>query len=124
MVAVHVDEVALPLDRLVGCGGDDEAGLVDDGAGGAVLAGDPLRVDEGEGAGLDGDGLGGVEDLARSVGKVDGERNGRSLGAGSECGGAQGGQGKEAKQRHAGGSSRRVLAGLSLRAGTREGWLR
>ena len=32
VVAVHVDEVALPLDGLAGGRGDEEAGLVDDGA--------------------------------------------------------------------------------------------
>ena len=66
-----------------------------------MLAGDPLGIDEGEGAGLDGDGFGGVEDFAGGVGEVDGEGDGCGLGAGGEGGGAEGGQGDEAGQRHA-----------------------
>jgi hypothetical protein len=61
-----------------------------------VLAGHPLGVDEGHGAGLDGNGLDGVEDFARSVGEVDGEGDGcgfhPGLGAGNNGGSAERGQ--------------------------------
>ena len=70
MIGEHVDFVALPLDGLTVCR-DEEAGHVFDGAGGAVLAGDPLGIDDGERAGGDGHGLGGVEDFAGGVGEVD-----------------------------------------------------
>ena len=98
VVAVHVNQVALPLDGLAGGRGDDEARLVDEGSGGAVLAWDPLRVDEGEEAGLDGDDFGGVEDFAGSVGEVDGEGDGCGLSGYGKGGGAEGGQGDEARQ--------------------------
>ena len=87
MVAVHVDEVAFPFDGRAFGGGDDEAGLVDEWASGAVLAGDPFGVDEGEGSGLDGDGFDRVEDFAGSVGEVDGEGDGCGLGGCGERGG-------------------------------------
>ncbi len=87
---------------------DDEAGLIVDGTVGGVLAGNPLRVDQGQRAGLDGDGLGGVEDFAGGVGEVDREGNGGggrggSLGddrGGRSCGDKEGGRGKEAEERH------------------------
>ncbi len=81
MVAVHVHEIALPLDALTGGRCDDETGLVDDGSGGAVFARNPFGVDEGHRPGLNGDGFGGMQDLAWSVGEIDGECDGRGLSA-------------------------------------------
>ena len=51
-------------------GGEDDAGDVVDGAGGAVVAGDPLRRGEGDGAGLDGNVDLSVVELARGVGEI------------------------------------------------------
>jgi hypothetical protein len=47
-----------------------------DGAGGAVVAGDPLGGDEGGGAGLDGEIDLGVVELAGSLGEVGGDADG------------------------------------------------
>ena len=48
---VEVDVVAAPGQGLA-VGGEDDAGDVVDGAGGAVVAGDPLGRGEGDGAGV------------------------------------------------------------------------
>ena len=81
---VHVDQVAPPRDGF-SIGGELEAGDVGDGAGGAVVAGDPLRVDERERAGLYGDGERRADEAARGFGEVgaDGHRLG---GDGRLCG--------------------------------------
>ncbi len=47
-----------------------------DGTGGAMVAGDPLRCDEVERAGLYGDITVGAKELARRVGEVGGDLNG------------------------------------------------
>ena len=70
---VEVDVVAAPGEDLF-AGADDEAGEIDDRAVGAVLAGDPLRVAEGQRAGGGGrEGELRVENAARGVAAVDRE---------------------------------------------------
>ena len=64
MELVEVLVVAAPGKDLA-VGGEDDAGDLIDGAGGAVVAGDPLGRGEGDGAGVDGDIDLGVEELAR-----------------------------------------------------------
>ncbi len=61
-------------------GGEDDAGDVVDGAGGAVVAGNPLGCGEGDGAGFDGDVDLGVVELAGRVGEVGGDVDGGLLG--------------------------------------------
>ena len=61
-------------------GGEDNAGDVVDGAGGAMVAGDPLGRGEGDGAGSDGDVDLGVVELAGGVGEVRGDLDGGFLG--------------------------------------------
>jgi len=75
VVLVEVLLVASPGERLA-VRGEDDAGDVADGACGAMVAGDPLRRSERDGAGFDGDVDLGVVDLARRVREVgrDGDR--------------------------------------------------
>ena len=94
---VDVEEVALPGD-FFSFGSEVEAGEAGDGAVGAVLAGDPLGVVEGEGSGVDGDGFADVEDFFGGVGGVDGEGDG---GLGEGCGGDEGGEKAEGAKVHA-----------------------
>jgi hypothetical protein len=77
---VEVFIVATPGEDLA-VGGEDDAGDVVDGAGGAMVAGDPLGRGEGDGAGLDGDVDLGVVELAGGVGEVGGDLDGGLLGA-------------------------------------------
>ncbi len=67
-----VEQVAAPFQRLA-VGEKFQAGEIDDGAVGGVLAGNPLRVVESEVAGSSGNFQRGVEDLAGGGGSVDGE---------------------------------------------------
>ena len=75
---VEVVVVAAPGEGLA-VGGEDDAGDVVDGAGGAVVAGDPLGRGEGDGAGLDGEVDLGVVELARGVGEIGGDLDGGFL---------------------------------------------
>ena len=70
--------------------GEDYAGDVVHGPGGAVVAGDPLRSGEGGGTGLDGEFDLGVVELAGGVGEVGGDLDGSPLG---DCGGSKEGRG-------------------------------
>ena len=72
---VEVGVVATPGKGLA-VGGEDDAGDVVDGAGGAVVAGDPLGRGEGCGAGLHGEVDLSVVELARSVGEIGGDADG------------------------------------------------
>ncbi len=87
---VEVGVVAAPGEGLA-VGGEDDAGDVVDGAGGAVVAGDPLGGGEGDGAGFDGEVDLGVVELARRVGEVGGDLDGGFL--------SEGGGGEEEGQR-------------------------
>ena len=87
---VEVFVVAAPGEDFA-VGGEDDAGDVVDGAGGAMVAGDPLGGGEGDGAGLDGDVDLGVVELAGGVGEVGGDLDGGLLGL-QEAGGAEGEQ--------------------------------
>ena len=78
---VEVDVVATPGEGLA-VGGEDDAGDLADGAGGAVVAGDPLGRGEGDGAGGDGDVDLGVVELAWGLGEVGGDLDGGLLGEG------------------------------------------
>ena len=72
---VEVLVVATPVDGLA-VDGEDDAGDIGDRAGGAVVAGNPLRGDEGGGAGLDGEIDLRVIELAGSFGEVGGDADG------------------------------------------------
>ena len=75
---VEVDVVAAPgKDGSVG--GEDDSGDLVYGAGGAVVAGDPLGGGEGDGAGGDWDVDFGVIELAEAFGEVGGNSNGGRL---------------------------------------------
>src|ERR1700732_1564691 len=80
-----VDQVATPLENL-SAGTELQAGEVDHGAVGGVLAGNPLRVIEGEIAGAGGNFQRGVEDLAGGGGGVDGNgHSGQSCAPSGNC---------------------------------------
>ncbi len=98
---VEVLVVAAPGQDLT-VGGEDDAGDVIDGAGGAVVAGDPLGGDEGDGAGLDRDLDLGVVEVACALGEVGGDLDGVRLG-GRCLGEGERGQkgGREQKRRTA-----------------------
>jgi hypothetical protein len=81
---VEVFVVATPGEDLA-VGGEDDAGDLVDGAGGAVVAGNPLGCGERDQAGLDGDVDVGMVELARGVGEVRGDLDGGLLGF-EECG--------------------------------------
>ena len=81
MEGVHVDEVAAPSDGFA-VRGELEAGDVGDRADGAVVAGDPLRVDERERAGLYGDRESAADEAAWGFGEIGAE--GHRLGADAE----------------------------------------
>src|ERR1700733_472694 len=72
---VQVFIVAAPGENLA-VGGEDDAGDVVDGAGGAVVARDPLGGGKGDGAGFDGDVNLGVVELAGTIGEVGGDLDG------------------------------------------------
>ncbi len=76
---VHIDVVATPGQRFA-VGGEDDSGDVADRAGGAMVAGNPLRRDERERAGGDGKIDLSVVELARRVGEVGGDLNWGLLG--------------------------------------------
>ena len=82
VVLVEVLVVATPVDGLA-VDGEDDAGDIRDRAGGAVVAGNPLRGDEGGGAGLDGEIDLRVVELAGSFGEVGGNADGGLAEAGS-----------------------------------------
>ncbi len=82
VILVQILIVTTPVDGLA-VDGEDDAGDVGDGAGGAVVAGDPLGRDEGGGAGLDGEIDLRVVELAGSFGEVCGDADG-GLGEGGE----------------------------------------
>jgi hypothetical protein len=69
-------------------GGEDDAGDLVDGAGGAMVAGDPLGSGEGDGAGSDRDLDLGVINLSGGIGEVRGDLDGGFLGF-EEAGGAE-----------------------------------
>ena len=69
---VHVDKVAAPRGGLA-AGGKLEAGDVGDGADWAVVAGDPLRIDQRERAGLHGDRERAADEAAGGFGQVGAE---------------------------------------------------
>ncbi len=79
MELVEIDIVAAPGKGLA-VDGEDDAGDVVDGAGGAVIAGNPLRSGEGERTGDDGQVDIGVVELAGRVGEVGSDLDGRFLG--------------------------------------------
>ncbi len=83
VVLKHVDVVATPLQGFAVRGEDDAGDGVDDGRG-AMGAGDPLRRDEGNRAGFDGDVDLGVVELAGGLGEVGCDLNGR-LRVGCSC---------------------------------------
>ena len=83
---VEVGVVAAPGEGLA-VGGEDYAGDVFYGAGGAVVAGDPLGGGEVDYAGFDGDVDLSVVELAGGVGEVGGDGDGGLLGAGEGGGG-------------------------------------
>src|SRR5277367_6603848 len=74
-------------------GGEDDAGDVVDGTGGAVVARNPLGGNEGDGAGCDGDVNLGVVELAGTIGEVGGDLDGGLLGL-QQAGDGEGEQGK------------------------------
>ena len=76
---VEVFVVATPRENLA-VGGEDDAGDVVDGAGGAMVAGNPFWRGESDGAGLNRNVDFGVVELARSVGEVGGDLDGSFLG--------------------------------------------
>ncbi len=69
MNAVHVDFIA-PPGNLLAIGADEEAGQVVDWTGGAMVAGNPLRIFELQRAGGDGNGLVRVQDVSRRVAEI------------------------------------------------------
>ncbi len=80
---VHVDVVAMPRDGLAG-GLEAQLNHIIDGPGGAMIAGEPLRVVEGERAGRGGNGETRMKDAARGLARVDVELDGLSGGEDSE----------------------------------------
>jgi len=85
---VEVLVVATPGKDLA-VGGEDDAGDVVDGAGGTVVAGNPLGSGKRDRAGLDGDVDLGVVDLAGGFGEVGGDADGSFLRL-QDAGGAEG----------------------------------
>jgi hypothetical protein len=85
---VEVFIVAAPGEDL-SVGGEDDSGYLVDGAGGAVVAGNPLGCGEGDGAGFDGDVDFGVVKLARGFREVRGDLDRGLLGL-HEVGEAEG----------------------------------
>jgi hypothetical protein len=82
---IHFGIVPLPGDAL-SSRRELQAGQIGDGAGGAVLSGDPFRVMKRHGAGLDGDHQFRVEDLPPYFGSVEVERHGLLFPSRRRCG--------------------------------------
>jgi hypothetical protein len=94
---VEIFVVATPGEGL-SVGSEDDARDLLNGAGGAMIAGDPLRGDEGGGSGLHGKVYFGVVELAWCLGEVGGDADG-SLAEDGECEGDCGG-GKQRRTEH------------------------
>jgi hypothetical protein len=76
---IQVFIVATPGKKLA-VGSEDDSGDLVDGAGGAMVSGNPLGCGERDGAGLDGNVDVGVVELARGFGEVRGDLDGELLG--------------------------------------------
>ena len=81
---IEIDVVTAPLDGLA-IDGEDDAGDVFHRAGGAMVAGDPLRGGEGDGTAGDGDVDFGVEYFPRGFGEIGSDLNGLLLGKRKRC---------------------------------------
>ena len=101
MELIEVDVVATPGEAIAACV-ELDAGDVGDGAGGGVIAGDPLRHDEAVVAGFDGKIDLGVEEAARGFGEIGGDLDGSLLG--QQHTGTERGEGGDGGEREHGGS--------------------
>ena len=77
----HVDGIALPFQGLA-VGGQAQAGQLVQRAAGAVVAGHPLRIQQGQFAGRGGDAFADAEQLLRHVAGIDVQHDGSRAGRG------------------------------------------
>ena len=70
MESVEVYGIALPGNR-PSVRGEFQTSQIHDGSGGAVLAGDPFGIEQGQGPGLDGNGHLNVKQASRRIGRIE-----------------------------------------------------